>query len=277
MLKTHHILFFLCWPQGQAAVGRCTLQSCHCSHVLQTVSRFSQWIALYWWGEKKTHKNPRKKIRSSRPHISTSPVQRACTFQSQHFSSLSGLRGWGGGVWNLSSVYKWNQDKAECFLLSSTQWQIQTTRSPSFLLSGPEIGWEQDLKDTTSTFFFITSLHMTVQAKEPTWCKLNLFEEEDCFSWTDLQASEANSTVEIQVFKNPNMPFSSSNALSSNSPPRSRKKTDSSYFSLIFHSSFLSLFAPPPQTNRRNLLPSIPPFCRQWLGNQNLKQLPSPF
>lgn len=126
-------------------------------------------------------------------------------------------------------------------------------------------------------FFFITSLHMTVQAKEPTWCKLNLFGEEDCFSWTDLQASEANSTVEIQVFKNPNMPFSSSNALSSNSPPRSRKKADSSYFSLIFHSSFLSLFAPPPQTNRRNLLPSIPPFCRQWLGNQNLKQLPSPF
>lgn len=153
--NTSHFIF-LCWPQGQAAVGRCTLQSCLCSHVLQTVSRFSQWIALYWWGEKKTHKNPRKKIQSSRPHISTSPVQRARTFQSQHFSSLSGLRGWGGGVWNLSSVYKWNQDKAECFLLSSTQWQIQTTRSPPFLLSGPEIGWEQDLKDTTSTFF---SLH----------------------------------------------------------------------------------------------------------------------
>lgn len=96
---------------------------------------------------------------------------------------------------------------------------------------------------------------MTVQAKEPTWCKLNLFGGEDCFSWTYFQASEAKGTVEIQVFENPNMVFSSSNALSSNSPLRSRKKTDSSYFSLISHSSFLSLFPPPPQMNRRNLLP----------------------
>jgi len=44
----------------------------------------------------------------------------------------------GGAKENLSRVYKPNQDKADCFLLSSAQLQIQAIRSPSLLLSRPE-------------------------------------------------------------------------------------------------------------------------------------------
>lgn len=131
-------------------------------------------------------------------------------------------------------------------------------KSPLFLLPRPEAGLEWDLKGTTSTFFFITSLHTTLQAKEPTWCKLNLFGEEDCFFWTSLQFFEANSTVEIQVFENPNMAFSSSNALSSTSPLRSRKK--SRFFPSLSH--FPLFFF--PLHKRTGETSSLPSFL--WAG-----------
>lgn len=69
------------------------------------------------------------------------------------------------------------------------------------------------------------------------------------------------------------MAFSSSNALSSTSLPRSRKKADSSHPSLIFHFSFLCLPpTPPPQQEKP---PPFPSFCGQGLGNRNPKQLPA--
>lgn len=120
--------------------------------------------------------------------------------------------------------------------------------NPSFLLSRAGAAREWDLKNTTSTFLFITSLNMTLRAKEHTWCKLNLFGEEDCFFWTSLQVSDANSTVEIQVFENPNMAFSYSNALpgSSTSPPRRREKNRffPSLFLKVFNFVFIYLFFP---------------------------------
>lgn len=269
MLKTDNISFS--WPKGGAAVGRWVLQSLplqSCSTDCFKVFSMNC-LVLEEGGGKKDSQKPQKKIRSSRPHISASPVPRAQTFQSQHFPSLSGLWGVGRGGWNLSNVYKRNQDKAVFFFFFTFISTVKNMDYKKSLIS-PVQAWSwlrvRFERHHLHFLFYITSLHMTVQAKEPTWCKLNLFGEEDCLSWTDWQASEANGTVEIQAFENPNMAFSSPNALSSNSPLRTKKKADSSYFSLIFHFSFLSLSPPAPQTNRRNLLPHHPSFLQAAIG-----------
>lgn len=153
MLKICNTFFFCVDPEHR-------LQSCHCNHVLQAVLRFSQWTALYWWGEgeKKSHKNPRKKSeaadRTSVPLLCGELILSKINIFLPPLVCGEVER----GLWNLSGVYKWNQDKAECFLLSSTQWQTGMMRNPSSLLPRPEVGWEEDLKDATSTFFhYITS------------------------------------------------------------------------------------------------------------------------
>lgn len=112
---------FLCWPQGQAAVGTAELPLQSCSTDCSKV--FSMNCLVLVGGKKDPQKPQKKNPKQLTAHQYLSCAESSDFPKSTFFFPLWFVGGGEGlcGIYQ-TNYYKWNKDKAECFLLTSTQW-----------------------------------------------------------------------------------------------------------------------------------------------------------